>query len=93
MSVITPDEIEHYLRPYGGQQGRDAMRPDYERWARQLRARGLGLLPLALGSESARHVDQMVADWLVKHRPTSQMRQRSHDIHDTMPELRPYKGR
>ena len=93
MTVVTPDDIERYLRPYGAQQGRDAMHPDYERWARQLGARGLGDVPLMLGSESARHIDQMLTDWLAKHRPTPEVRLRAHDIHDTMPTLRPYKGR
>jgi hypothetical protein len=40
-----------------------------------------------------RQLLQMVTDWLAKHRPTPEVRLRSHDIHDTMPELRPYKGR
>jgi hypothetical protein len=91
--VITPDDIEQYMKDYGAQQGRDAMRDDFPDWARQLRERGLGDVPLALGSESARWVDHMISEWLVKHRPTKQVRQRAHDIRDTMPELRPYKGR
>jgi hypothetical protein len=81
------------MNAYGAQQGRDAMHEDFHRWIRQLRARGLGDAPLTLGSESARHLDQMITDWLAKHRPTPQIRLRSHDIHDTMPELRHYQGR
>lgn len=91
--MVTPEDIEHYLLAYGAQQGRDAMREDYERWARQLRERGLGAVPLTLGSKSAQAVDQMVNQWLVKHRPTPQIRQQAHDIRDTMPELRRFKGR
>jgi hypothetical protein len=91
--VVTADDIERCLWAYGAQQGRDATREDFERWAGQLQKRGLGDVPLTLGSASARAVDQMLTDWLVKHRPTPEIRQRSHDMHDTMPELRKYKGR
>jgi hypothetical protein len=93
VTVVTPHDIERYLNAHGAQQGIDAMHEDFHRWIRQLRARGLGDVPLTLGSESARHLDQMSTDWLAKHRPTPEVRQRSHDIHDTMPALRPYKGR
>lgn len=93
MTVVTPDDIERYLKAYGAQQGRDAQRDDYERWARQLHARGVSDEPLTPTSESARQLLQMVTDWLAKHRPTPEVRLRSHDIRDTMPELRPYKGR
>jgi hypothetical protein len=89
--VITPHDIERYMNAQGAQQGMDAMHEDFHRWIRQLRARGLGDVPLALGSESARHLDQMITDWLPKHRPTRQARLWSHDIHETMPELRPHK--
>jgi hypothetical protein len=81
------------MNAYGAQQGIDAMHEDFHRWIRQLNARGLGDVPLALGSESARHLDQMITDWLARHRPTPAVRLRSHDIHDTMPQLRSYKGR
>ena len=92
--MITPHDIERYLNAYGAQQGIDAMHEDFHRWIRQIRARGLCNVPWTLGSsESAQAVDQMVTDWMVKHRPTPQIRMRSHDIHDMMPQLRPFKGR
>lgn len=81
------------MNAHGAQQGIDAIHEDFHRWVRQLNARGLGDVLLTLGNESTRHVDQMNTDWLAKHRPTPQVRLRSHDMHDTMPELRPYKGR
>jgi hypothetical protein len=42
------------MNAYGAQQGIDAMHEDLHRWIRQIRARGLGGVPLTLGSESAR---------------------------------------
>ncbi len=37
------------MNGYGAQQGIDAMREDFHRWIRQIRARGLGDIPLTLG--------------------------------------------
>jgi hypothetical protein len=87
--VLTADDVERYLSQYGGAQGIDAMRPRFPRWIRQLKTLGVADLPLALGSESARHVDRMALQ--VSANPEA--KRRAHDARDTQPEVRPYKGR
>ena len=87
--MITPDDIAGYVSQYGAAQGIDAMRDRFPRWIRHLEDLGLAHVPLALGSASARHIDRMALQ-VSKDNPEARLR--AHDIRDTMPELRPYKG-
>jgi len=64
------------------------MRPDMPRWIDRLRELGADTLPLVLGSESARHVDLFVNQ--ASREPSA--KRMAHQIRDTMPEVRPYKG-
>src|SRR5262249_15124414 len=90
VTVVTPEEIERYLCATHAAQSMDAMRDDIPRWIRHLEELGVANVPLALGSASARHVDRMALQ-VSKDNPEAALR--AHDIRDTMPELRRYKGR
>lgn len=89
MTVLTPDDIASYLSQYGAAQGIDVMRPRFGRWIRHLRELGVADVLLTLGSASARHVDRMALQ--VSTNPEAKLR--AHDVRDTQPEIRPYKGR
>jgi hypothetical protein len=93
MTVITPDDVEHYLNADGAQQKIDEWRKDFPRWIRQIDARGLAEVPLALGSQSARWLDLMIYGRLEKDCPDDpRIREIAHNLRDTFPELRKYKG-
>jgi hypothetical protein len=85
--MATPDDIERYLLATHGA-SIAAMRHDFPRWARRLDGLGVGEVPLALGSESARHLD-LLANQSSKEPGAQRM---AHQQRDTMPHLRPYKG-
>lgn len=87
--MVTPDDMERYLSQYGAAQGIDAMRPRFVRWIRHLQALGVGGVPLARGSASALHVDRMALQVSTNRKAKS----RGHDVRDTQPAVRPYKGR
>jgi hypothetical protein len=87
--MITEDDIVRYLVQYGAAQSIEAVRPAMPRWIRQLRQLGVDSVPLTLGSASARHIDRF---WMqASKEPSAQLA--AHDMRDTMPEVRPYKGR
>jgi hypothetical protein len=88
-TVLTADDVERYLSQYAGAQGIDAMRPRFPRWIRQLETLGVADVPLALGSASARHVDRMA----LQVSSNRVAKRRAHDVRDTQPEVRAYKGR
>jgi hypothetical protein len=86
--MVTPDEIERYLCATHAAQGIDAMRDDFARWSARLDGLGVGDVPLALGSESAWHVDL----WANQASDEPSAKRMAHQQRDTMPHLRPYKG-
>jgi hypothetical protein len=77
-----------YLRATHAAQSIEAMREDMPRWIDRLRKLGVHTIPLTLGSESARHVD-LFANQASRELSAKRM---AHQIRDTMPQLRPYKG-
>lgn len=87
--MLTQDDIARYLSETRAVQSVEAMRPSFARWLRRLRELGLADVPLTLGSESARRVDLFALQDSVN----LAARQRAHDVRDTVPDLRPYKGR
>jgi hypothetical protein len=58
------------------------------RWLRRLAKQGVGDVPLTFGSESA----QWVGLFVLQASP-GRGGERAHDLRDTLPALRPYKGR
>ena len=87
--MITEQDITHYLGQFYAVQSVEAMRPDMPRWIRQLQEHGVETVPLTLGSESARYIDLFA---LQKSKEPNAQRM-AHDVRDTLPETRPYKGR
>ena len=87
-AMLTADDIASYLSETLAAQSVDAMAPNFPRWLRRLRELGVADVPLTLGTESARRIDLFVLH--DSRNPAT--RQRAHDVRDTMPELRPYKG-
>jgi hypothetical protein len=88
VTVITPDDLERYLRATHAAQSIDALREDFPRWADRLQELGAGSVPLALGSTSAWHVDL----WANQASDQPAAKRMAHQQRDTMPHLRPYKG-
>lgn len=86
--MITVDDVVRYLSAYIAPQSIEAMRPDMPRWIGRLRELGVDTVPPALGTESARHIDLFVNQ--ASCEPRAQ--RMAHQIRDTMPQLRPYKG-
>jgi len=87
--VLTERDVVAYLSQYGPIP--DRFWPLIPRWLRRLHELGIDTEPLALGSNSARHVDLLALQASKDANPEAAMR--AHDIRDTMPEIRPYKGR
>jgi hypothetical protein len=88
VTVVKAEEIEHYLLATHTAQSIDAMRNDFPRWSRRLDKLGAGDVPLALGSESAWHVDL----WANQASDDPNAQRMAHQQRDTMPHLRSYKG-
>jgi len=86
--MLTAQEAARYLCQYLAAQSVEAMAPDFPRWLRQLAERGVADVPLALGSASAQWVDLFALQ--ASRNPG--VRVRAHDVRDTLPTLRPYKG-
>lgn len=87
--MITKDDVAAYLRQFMPVQSVEAVRPDIPRWLRRLREYGVDTVPLTLGSASARYIDLFLNQ--ASKETSAQLM--AHDIRDTMPEIRPYKGR
>lgn len=87
--TLTTDDIERYLSQYLARQSVLALAPDFPRWLRRLARQGVGDVPLALGTASAQWVDLFVLQ--ASRNPAARLR--AHDVRDTLPALRPYKGR
>lgn len=65
------------------------MLPDMPRWLRRLNKYGVDIVPLAIGSASAAYIDLFLLQ--ASHEPNAQ--RMAHDVRDTLPTIRPYKGR
>jgi hypothetical protein len=87
--VITERDVAHYLSQLLAAQSIDTVRPDFPRWIRRLGEYGVDSVPLALGSASARYIDLFM---LQQSREPSAQRM-AHDVRDTLPRIRRYKGR
>lgn len=88
-AVISEHDIARYLSQYLAAQSVEAMRPDFPRWIGRLQQYGVENVPLALGSESARYIDLFA---LQKSKEQGAQRM-AHDVRDSLPEIRAYKGR
>lgn len=87
--MITEDDVERYLSRYLAAQSVEAVRPNLPRWIGRLQQYGVDSVPLTLGSQSAQYVDLFL---LQKSEEPSAQRV-AHDVRDTLPAIRPYKGR
>lgn len=87
--MLTNSDIARYLSRYLAAQSIAALAPAFPRWLRQLGRFGVADVPLALGSASAQYVDLFTLQ--ASQEPA--VRVRAHDLRDTLPALRPYKGR
>jgi hypothetical protein len=85
--TLTTDDIERYLSQYLAAQSVAALAPDFPRWLRRLAKQGVGDVPLVLGSESAQWIDLFVLQ-----ASSGRGGKQAHDMRDTLPALRPYKG-
>ena len=85
--TLTTDDVERYLSQYLAAQSVAALAPDFPRWLGRLAKQGVGEVPLVLGSESARWIDLFV----LQASPGRGGKQ-AHDVRDTLPALRPYRG-
>jgi hypothetical protein len=87
--MITVQDVARYLSQTHAAQSVEAMAPDFPRWIRRLREYGVDPVPFALGSESARYVDAFA----LQASRNPDVKVRAHDVRDTLPKIRPYKGR
>jgi len=87
--VLTVTDVVRYISQFLTRQSVEAMLPDMPRWLQRLRQYGVGSVPLAIGSASAAYIDLFV---LQASRDPSAQRM-AHDVRDTLPIIRPYKGR
>ena len=85
--TLTADDVKRYLGHYLAAQSLEALVPNFPRWLRRLAKQGVGDVPLVPGSESARWIDLLV----LQASPGRGGKQ-AHDMRDTLPALRPYKG-
>lgn len=85
--TLTTDDIERYLSQHLAAQSVAALAPDFPRWLRRLAKQGVGDVPLVLGSESAQWIDLFVLQ-----ASSGRGGKLAHDMRDTLPALRPYKG-
>jgi hypothetical protein len=82
-------DVERYLGQFLARQSVEAMLPDMPRWLRRLHGYGVETVPLAIGSASGRYIDLFVLQ--ASREPSAQ--RMAHDVRDTLPMIRPYKGR
>jgi len=87
--VLTVTDVERYLGQSLARQSVEAMLPDMPRWLRRLHRYGVDTVPLAIGSASARYIDLLALQ--ASRAPSAQ--RTAHDVRDTLPNIRPYKGR
>ena len=89
MIMLTVKDVVRYLSQFLTRQSVEAMLPDMPRWLRRLHQFGVDSVPLAIGSASAAHIDLFVLQ--ASREPSAQ--RMAHDVRDTLPLIRPYKGR
>jgi hypothetical protein len=87
--VLTVTDIVRYLSQFLAWQSVEAILPDMPRWLRRLHQYGVDSVPLATGSASAAYIDLFVLQ--ASREPNAQ--RMAHDVRDTLPMIRPYKGR
>ena len=87
--MLTVTDIERYLGQFLVRQSVEAMLADTPRWLRRLHRYGVDTVPLAIGSASAAYIDLFVLQ--ASREPSAQ--RMAHDVRDTLPNIRPYKGR
>lgn len=87
--MLTTRDIASYLSKYVAAQSIEATAPDFPRWLCQLSAHGVADVPLVLGSASAQYVDLFALQ--ASRNPDVKLR--ANDARDTLPAVRPYKGR
>ena len=89
LPVVTTLDVENYLSPYFATQSIEAMAPKFPNWLGRLHEYGVVTVPLAPGSESAQYIDLFA----LQASRNPDVRVRGHDVRDTLPKIRPYKGR
>jgi hypothetical protein len=87
--VVTTLDIENYLSPYFARQSIEAMAPKFPDWPGRFHEYGVDAVPLAVGSESA----QFIGLFALQASRNPDVKVRAHDVRDTLPKIRPYKGR
>lgn len=87
--ILTITDIERYASQFLARQSIEAILPDMPRWLKRLHEYGVDTVPLQIGSASAQYVDLFI---LQSSRELSAQRM-AHDARDTLPTIRPYKGR
>jgi hypothetical protein len=87
--VIEVNDVVAYLSRFMARQSIEAMLPDMPRWIRRLHTYGVDTVPLSLGSASAQYIDLFALQ--SSSEPSAQ--RMAHDVRDTLPSIRPYKGR
>jgi hypothetical protein len=85
---IDARDTENYLSPYFARQSIEAMAPKFPNWLGRLHEYGVVTVPLALGSESAQYIDLFA----LQASRNPDVKVRAHDVRDTLPKIRPYKG-
>ncbi len=87
--MLKVTDVERYLGQFLARQSVEAMLPDMPRWLRRLHNVSVDTVPLAIGSASAAYIDLFVLQ--ASREPSAQ--RMAHDVRDTLPNIRPYKGR
>lgn len=87
--MLSVTDVVRYLSQFLTRQSVEAMLPDMPRWLQRLRQYGVDTVPLAIGSASAAYVDLFALQ--ASREPSAQ--RMAHDVRDTLPMIRPYKGR
>jgi hypothetical protein len=89
VTTLTTADVVRYLSQFVARQSIVAMLPDMPRWLRRLQEYGVDAVPLAIGSASASYIDLFALQ--ASREPRAQLM--AHDVRDTLPKIRPYKGR
>jgi len=87
--MIDENDIARYLSQFLAPQSVEEILPDVPRWLKRLHEYGVDTVPLATGSASAAFIDLFALQ--ASREPNAQ--RMAHDVRDTLPEIRPYKGR
>ena len=87
--ALTTRDVVRYLGQYVAAQSIEAMLPDIPRWLRKLEEYGVDAVPLTLGSASASYINLFA----LQSSSEPSARRMAHDVRDTLPLIRPYKGR